>query len=808
MPGKLDYPLGYKQKDLSAISTSKTGAAKSAHTVVQATKHSHPEKMRFAKPHRTDQITSSTHELEATVSDFYRYLLGPGRAPKTRAVKKYGVLSTAIEGGYLSYHEAHCLQDKRTTPEELVQRGMGSILAANYLMEENDCHWGNFGFNGAGKLARIDFDLSLGSITFGEGIKRISGGPPTEFNFSKVDAYDLNHLSNPRTFKPYNAPLHMGHGRSSGPTCFLTQPLGVKIIAAEAGDVVFQFDKWKTLLKATVLSQADLEKTFAAHFTDPILVEKYAQLLHKRFQTIAHTLARLPEFQAFFQQYGEKLFTAVQQDIHIYNQEFKKHPRRVIQIDYSNTIFKNIFEKQQREIIAAQQQKLAEQVRVRHERMQQELARIQAAQEIKIREHQEKIRLEAEAKIQEQARMREQERLRIEMEQARALEARKVAEEQQRIALETQRVQEKLRQQAVDLLPKKLLPNAELQLTSEKSRREQMRSQQEYIAQQDKLFNEHITLIDQTENPPTKLAGSSRQKDILIKKLCGFAKQFSPIPSTPVLMNVTELSKIIDEVRTALPQITERDSLHEIIRSISIILNNIEEREKNIAEELKITSEQTRTYQRELFEIDKHLHTTKEDIGTMQNLADAEHIKLKAFSKAHTILQGTISQKKRINLAEIISTYPEIAAIAKELHFSPTQRSKAGSFFHKIFTRISGSSSDKVQLLQLIQKKYDEELLSKRGAIIKTLERFKVDYANQQEKRSACVAKIEAREANESFIFRQQKMLKQPEMVSWKAQLNMLKTEAHMTVRRLVEPRNLAGKPPRAPKLIGGRQKQ
>jgi len=318
-------PLAYKHKKITGIVTEGSGVVRSesVHAVQKARKTSHPGKLRYLKPYKQNQLVRGTHEIEAASADIYRYLLGPHRAPKSRAVVGHaalsGVLSTEVTGGFTAFSDffkKNLGNDvSHISASDLSSRGFGSLLAANYLMQENDCHWGNFGFNGEGKLSRIDFDQSMAPVTFPS---------QSAADFSIADsAHDLLHLTHPEDFKPYNSPLYLGQGETTE-FDFRNTPLGKDLAVIEDNDPSFQMDKWKTIVKAGLLSLDMIKKIFSAHLSEQADIDLYASLLYDRFQTIKNTMMKLPEFEAFFSRHGAEMIAEVEREVDEYNQEFNK----------------------------------------------------------------------------------------------------------------------------------------------------------------------------------------------------------------------------------------------------------------------------------------------------------------------------------------------------------------------------------------------------------------------------------------------------------------------------------------------------
>ncbi|GEM_PF-5375506 len=365
--------LANKHKDLTEIELlSPLSAVNTKHThhTQLATKKSHREKKRFAKFLDEEELRRpNDYELEAAVADLYRYLLGPDRAPKNRVIPQFGILSTEVPG-FRSLKEVADIRSvkdylkeenlNKISVDALIEGGMGSLLAANYLMQENDCHWGNSGFNENGKLSRIDLGQSLAPITFGE---------DNTYYFSKADSdYDLQHLTHPRDFTPVHHPLlinRMEKGKENEEYNLLHTHFGKQLVKAEDENPLFQIDKWKTILKAGLLSVDMIKKMLYAHCSSQENADAVAEKLYQRFQTIKNTLIALPEFQEIFDKYGPQICAVIQEEVDEYNKEFsKKHPERQIPLDQNALAshYGNHFSKTERDALIQRLEVMADEI--------------------------------------------------------------------------------------------------------------------------------------------------------------------------------------------------------------------------------------------------------------------------------------------------------------------------------------------------------------------------------------------------------------------------------------------------------------
>lgn len=101
-------------------------------------------------------------ELEAFNGYCYRLLLNH-RTPKVRSVrnekgKRIGVFSSIIPN-FKSLHDHYLLDKRIISPKALIAAGIGRILAAAFLENENDLHGGNVSYDMVSKVCyKIDHD--------------------------------------------------------------------------------------------------------------------------------------------------------------------------------------------------------------------------------------------------------------------------------------------------------------------------------------------------------------------------------------------------------------------------------------------------------------------------------------------------------------------------------------------------------------------------------------------------------------------------------------------------------------------------
>ncbi|OGT14921.1 MAG: hypothetical protein A3I12_03380 [Gammaproteobacteria bacterium RIFCSPLOWO2_02_FULL_38_11] len=358
-------PLGYKIKSQDDLTITKDsmGVEKSKHTVTQARKNPKPEKLENPEKIQKKRFAKeSKHAFEAGIASFYRYLLGPDRAPKTRSIRDFGILSNKIPGFTTFTDAADDYSNpchRLTTARNLATAGMGSLLAANYLMQENDCHAKNFGFNDKGKLARIDFDHSLSPLNKFEGYfietkvanKTIKAGQENEpqkyvferipengiiedfeeyhqtkavhFCFSTVTQKDLSNLVLAESFTPYNSPFLFGRGSRNQIENF---NLGVAVADIEENldNKEYQLDKWKIFLKASLLTKDMIENILRPNIGDEELLIKLRDHIFDRFQQVTSYVLSNPSFQKIMEKYGNEMIEQTKQEINDYNTEFEK----------------------------------------------------------------------------------------------------------------------------------------------------------------------------------------------------------------------------------------------------------------------------------------------------------------------------------------------------------------------------------------------------------------------------------------------------------------------------------------------------
>lgn len=353
MPGKIKPPTvaipprksGYAhlpvEKLKRLLTPTKTEAAKSLHPIARGEvlpsegKHTAPKPAFIKEPSQEDAkpLTINTTagiktinpaQLEAAIADFYRYLLGPHRVPKTRAFRSatgetHIVVSREIPEFIPFATLAYKTEDEPQTLCKVFLEGeVGSLAAANFLLEESDCHWNNFGFNKDGKLVRIDFDLSLASITR----RKISSSYKTT-DYTTITERDLDSLLNSQDFRPHHSMFRMARGTPKEHN-FLDTPFGSMLLDAERGNTQFKIDKWKTLIKAALLSKTMIKNMFSAHIEDQDVVEALTDHLYNRFQTIKGTMLKMDSFQVFFRDHHQEIIKEIEKDIDEYNKLFEK----------------------------------------------------------------------------------------------------------------------------------------------------------------------------------------------------------------------------------------------------------------------------------------------------------------------------------------------------------------------------------------------------------------------------------------------------------------------------------------------------
>lgn len=364
-PEGLLRPLGYAQvaqkKVKVNVKDAQHGVAASQHIVQKGeAKNEAGEKIEtgFVKPFRSDQLIGimttakgqaiyNRAQLEAAMCDFSRIALGPKRAPKSWAIKKENgevesVISRAVEG-FQSFEDTF---DNTFTPEgerignyfsnvdekeavqiveKLIEGKFFEAIATNYGVQEFDAHWGNIGFNAAGEVSVIDKDLAMASVAIDEGMTYGDNDKDIvrHSDFSTVSVHDLENILDTKDYKPHHTPLVLAR-RTSAPRSLLNTAVGRKLLAAEKNDPRCLIQKYKVLLKQALLSKEMVRRTFAAHITDPDILETLTEKKYQHYQDIKQGLLASPEFRRVFQAHSKEICEAIVQELNEYNQEYRK----------------------------------------------------------------------------------------------------------------------------------------------------------------------------------------------------------------------------------------------------------------------------------------------------------------------------------------------------------------------------------------------------------------------------------------------------------------------------------------------------
>ncbi|MBI5447909.1 MAG: hypothetical protein HY939_04190 [Gammaproteobacteria bacterium] len=293
-------------------------------------------------------------QFESAMCDFFRLYLGPSRAPKSRVIqKKKGeesseVVSRQVEGYTPFYRENifpgkwdDCeymnLQRIEERKKRLLEGKFFEALAANYVMEESDCHDANIGFNHQGEVSVIDKDRAWGSLTGvgkfsrhgkkGEVIDVVYVVPEC---YSQVTGRDIMCLLDTENFRPIHAPLRGYRGFSHLEKNFVSSQLGKELTALEEGDDQAVIQKYTVLLMSTLLTKEMIKKMLSAHIVDEEWVDFLSNEMYERNQSIKEVLMNSPDFKRVFDRYGAKITREIEKKFDDYNEEMKKYPEKMI----------------------------------------------------------------------------------------------------------------------------------------------------------------------------------------------------------------------------------------------------------------------------------------------------------------------------------------------------------------------------------------------------------------------------------------------------------------------------------------------
>ncbi|CAM4430933.1 MAG: hypothetical protein LEGION0398_MBIBDBAK_01349 [Legionellaceae bacterium] len=281
----------------------------------------------FLKPHESEYLEKNIHELEALSSEIYRFLLGNNRAPKVRVLldendKVWGTVSKKI-GNYKSFYDVLKEKNKRIPNKKLIEAGFGSLMAASYIMEENDLHGGNYGFNDEGKLCRIDFDQNLLPLFSSAYLKQ------------RPSVDTLNALLS-RKLDKGNYPLKEAYNFQNDST---------GLVEMEKNEE-FCIDKWKTFVKLCLLTKENINAMLQPHVKQGFNLSLYSDYIYKRAQAIKEELLKSEDFRMTFLRHSQNIISSIKKEVNDYNQQFKdKYSDRKIPINEIelNNLFQKVY---------------------------------------------------------------------------------------------------------------------------------------------------------------------------------------------------------------------------------------------------------------------------------------------------------------------------------------------------------------------------------------------------------------------------------------------------------------------------------
>lgn len=167
MPGKKHSGKIKKSTSLKKIESHRK--LKASREIETYTKHGKEHRwfLRWKDNNVPEEFKGQVEQVEAVVGDLYRLLLGD-RCPKVRTVigengKVKGAMSKELPG-FRTLSES-CKKDGVPSNQYYAEAGLGSLLAACYILEENDLHSKNYGYDILKRLVKIDHDMSLHTIT-------------------------------------------------------------------------------------------------------------------------------------------------------------------------------------------------------------------------------------------------------------------------------------------------------------------------------------------------------------------------------------------------------------------------------------------------------------------------------------------------------------------------------------------------------------------------------------------------------------------------------------------------------------------
>lgn len=276
-----------------------------------------------------------TFELEAAVSEIWRFLLGE-RSPKNRCIidndnTVIGLMSKGIDG-FKTALEIYRDDPNFFNLDNLVQFDIASILAAAYFLEDIDLNIENWGFSDdLNTFVKIDHGWSLSSLVAKEYKAELSPPdkkkhivmlkrPILESDILNLPLIDVRHWHN--WFEPVPDLLIRKIPRRKG---FMSTKSEKVIFKSLAEDETFKNQKYKMLLKILVMPMTLVAASAKNHIDSWNSTSMFVNYFTNRLGELRTTVIAMSEFQDYVETNPEllKTFKAEAREFMAHNRRFQ-----------------------------------------------------------------------------------------------------------------------------------------------------------------------------------------------------------------------------------------------------------------------------------------------------------------------------------------------------------------------------------------------------------------------------------------------------------------------------------------------------
>lgn len=229
-------------------------------------------------------------QLESFYSAMYRLLLHSHAAETYALFNEGGICVGSVSRCISGFKSAH----ENTIAIEQHKKGFARMLAASYILQEDDLHKRNYGINENNDICRIDFDMSGWPET--ENVKGPRSGMFHSAKSSfKLSAKDIINLPVLEVATPFYWPTSSFYFFSDA-----------KNFSNLKDDLDFNYQKYLTLLQFCLLSDSYLRKLGTLYIEDKYAVERAAHVhnLIERKKELLTLLTQLPAFSCLIHNTG------------------------------------------------------------------------------------------------------------------------------------------------------------------------------------------------------------------------------------------------------------------------------------------------------------------------------------------------------------------------------------------------------------------------------------------------------------------------------------------------------------------------